>query len=238
MQVPDIEARVQAITGLPAAHPRLTSTTIQNLWWEGAVRMVREARPGYLRKTATQNLPADGAVLLPVDCLILLRVRGLQSGVWGTITKKTQEELDELYYNWENLSPPACHYYDSGIYSTTDADYGRRKVQLTPAPGNAVTNGLELRYIRQPIHPSISPNSYEYIDIPADYHEGVCNYAAWRFLQNFSENPRQDVDKLFQVFQADVQSFQRHCQEDMEYDHEPVARLPVAGNSLSYWSSL
>jgi hypothetical protein len=239
MQVSEIQDRVYAITGLPSTHPRLTTTVIKNLWWEGAVRMVREVRPGYLRRDSTQNLVvAQGSYFLAADSLIVLSVKAYQSGRWGKLRKKTQEELDDLDPDWESGSTAASYYYDGGIHSTNDANYGKRIVVLSPAPLESVTNGLKVREIRRPIELDDVPALKDYIDIPLDYHEGVCNYAAWKFLKNASENPRQDVGELFQVFQADLQHFLKSQREENEYDHEPEARLPFAASSLGYWSSL
>ncbi len=239
MQVSEIRSRVQAITGL-VNHPRLTTGVIDALWWEGVVRMVREARPGYLRRTSVQDLVANqGEYPLPADGLVVLGVLALANGRWGRLTKRTQEELDDFASGWdgEGWSGPGV-YYDSGVHSAPDANYGRRKITLLPTPRASVGGGLKVRDLRQPARLSEVPEGLEYIDLPAEYHEAPCNFAAWKFLTNASENPRQDVDKLFQVFRADMDAFVAHQKEDMEYDHEPVARLPVAANSLAYWSSL
>ena len=239
MTVSEIQSRVYVITGLPSAHPRLTTTVINSLWWDGAVKMAREARPGYLRRDDTQNLVAgQAAYFLPVDALVILAVKAYEGGQWCRLEKRTQEELDDLDPDWESTGTGSAFYYDAGIHSAEDADYGKRVIQLAPVPMSTVTNGLKVRDVRRPVALSAVPSGREYIDIPADYHEGLCNYAAWKFLRNSSENPRQDIAELLQIFQADLQAFVRNQKEENEFDHEPRARLPFASASLGYWGSL
>lgn len=241
MTVSEIQSRVYAITGLPSVNSRLTATVINGLWLDGAVKMAREARPGYLRRDSTQNLVAgQGAYKIPADCLVILAVKAYDGGQWVRLVKRTQEELDDLDQDWESTTTGSgvSYYYDAGISSTDDTDYGKRIIQLSPAPSASTSNGLKVRNIRCPIALTSVPSGKEYIDIPADYHEGLCNYAAWKFLRNSSENPRQDIGELLQVFQADLQSFVRTQKEENEFDHEPTARMHVAANSWAYWGGL
>lgn len=237
MQISEIRARVYAITGLPLSHPRLTPTALDGFFWEGAVRMAREARPGYLRRDDAQNLVSGQAsYCLPADALVVLSVKVLGSGQWCRLEKRTQEELDDLDANWESSSGGVSYYYDNGIHSAADADYGKRVISLAPTPSASVTNGLKIRHIRRPVTLAAVPSGREYIDIPVDYHEGLCNYAAWKALRNSSENPRQDIGELIQVFQADLEHFIRTQKEENAYDHEHQARLPVAAASQQYWN--
>jgi len=85
---------------------------------------------------------------------------------------------------------------------------------------------------------SAVPSGRDYIDIPADYHEGLCCYAAWKFLRNGSENPRQDIGELVALFQADLQHFVRSQKEENEYDHEPQVRIPMMLASMGYGGGL
>lgn len=239
MQVPEIRSRVYAIAGLPSSHPRLTSAVIDGLWWEGAVRMVREARPGYLRRDTSQGLvAAQASYFLPVDSLIVLAVKAYDGSQWVRLAKKTQEELDDLDPDWERTGSGTAFYYDAGIHSAEDPDYGKRIIKLHPVPGSSVASGLKIRDIRRPVVLSAVPSGRDYIDIPADYHEGLCCYAAWKFLRNGSENPRQDIGELVALFQADLQHFVRSQKEENEYDHEPQVRIPMMLASMGYGGGL
>lgn len=229
---------VKPVSGSPEVDPQLVDDLLFHCMSEWAMFV----RPVQLRKTYTASLVAGtNTYVLPSDLLMPLRVRTSDSGgTWGSLTKMTPEELDDgvATQNWEDTDGVTYGaYYESGVHTTNDSDYGKREITITPDVEVSVTNGLVVRYLRKPYKVADMPSeTAEVIDIPDAYHVPLCFGIAWYLAQ------RQSTSKIAmalakewrRVYDDGRDRYRAQQHEANQPDYDPTAHV----TQISNWEML
>lgn len=224
----DVREDVQRLVAPHNAAVPLTSRHIDAVAHQVICEMALAARPPSLRKEADQNLTASTSTYkLPADFFLPITVRVLAGSQWGNVGKVTQEELDQALPNWPNetSSGDVLHYYETGVYTTNDADYGKRQIVLWPTPSQTVTNGLRVRYLRRPSKFSELPTDQsEIVDIDSAHHFGIVYRTAWRILQAQGVKAVKVLDAYEGMWASALSNLKTHHSEEWLADYEPQVR--------------
>lgn len=225
-----------------SGNPEIAPDVIDDLLYHCMLEWTMYVRPVQLRAEYTTNLVAGtNTYKLPSDLLMPLRVRSsTSSNDWGTLQKVTPEQLDDSVgtADWEDDDGVTWGaYYESGVWTTNDSDYGKRLITLTPDVIASVTNGLKVRYLRKPYKPSELPSeTSEIIDIPDAYHVPLCYGVAYYLAQRQSANkPLAPLAKTWrQVYDDGRERYRAQQHEANQPDYTPQAMI----ESQSNWERL
>lgn len=182
-----IREAIQSIVSPHNSSPQLKSSVLDEMAFEALCEMCLIAKPPALRTSNTQNIVADQAEYrMPSNLFMPLSIRVSADSNWTPLRKITQEQLSDLQPDWntDDVSSGApMYYYESGVHTTADSDYGKRKISLWPIPTTAVTNGLIAHYLRRPTRFSaLTDENTEIVDIDQAHHFGLVYRVVYKLL--------------------------------------------------------
>lgn len=247
-----IRTTVRNLAGLPSTDDLLTDSIIDQFVYDAQLEMVRGALmrgiyPHNLRREASVNLVSGTAeYAVSTDVLAFIRVRAKNaSGNWITLTRAMKEDLDDAEPDWQDSNSeyqtggaPAYFWAAGQEDDTGSSDFGKYLLGVGPTPNYNSTNGLTVRYVCKPVALStLAAASKSVIYIPEEFHDALCQKAAYRFLSEMTENPRADYQQFLQYFQMSIQTYIATMGEQNQPDAAFRSEPPVARLSLSHWSS-
>jgi len=106
-------------------------------------------------------------------------------------------DADRMAAGQSTTNQDSSFWYEIGVDATTPF---ARRIAVYPAPARAAT--LKYNYLRAPLTLATVGNTLQYPDLPLDFHQAPCYYAAWQFYARKQESTSKDLASYYQIFDA------------------------------------
>lgn len=220
---------------------KLTSAQADLRIWQGIVELARRARPVDLRATANLSLSQAGGNVyaLPTDFHSWLPLEPITiNGI--PLEKTSKRDLDNRHPGWSTETvqsgTPVLAYVENGKPTTGSGLANRKTIRFYPGITSTMTAVVPyLRYPRKFATLVADTGNFthatdDYPDLPVDFHEDPCYWAAARFYRGKTEKPAFDPNQFLSDFEGRVQELRRLTREELQEDARPTT--PTIGRSL------
>lgn len=216
---------------------KLTAAQGRLMIWRGKCVLARAAKPVILRYPGTISVVANTREYPLADDFWMWLPRERMTILGKPLEKKTRGWLDNLVPGWteETASTDApTIYYEAGM-PITDPNKNKRHIGFYKLPGSNWT--AKYQYLRRP-RKLASPlaDGDEYPDLPEDFHDAGCFWAARLFFMRNPEKPGSDPQALVDYFKKAVEDLRQQTREELQedlLDYQPDAGSPVVED---YWA--